>query len=42
MKDWIAQHGYRPAGAPREVNLNGPDEVKSPDDYITEPVVPLA
>ena len=40
--EWIARHGYRPAGPPREVYLNGPDEVASPADLITEIVAPIA
>ena len=39
---WAAAHGYRPLGPPREVYLNGPDEVASPADYITQIVVPVA
>ena len=38
---WIARHGYRQAGAPREVYLNGPDEAASPDAYLTELVIPI-
>lgn len=38
---WIAEHGHRPAGPPREVYLNGPDQVRSADEYITELVVPI-
>ena len=39
---WAATHGYRPSGAPREVYLNGPDEVASPAEYLTQVVLPVA
>ena len=39
---WVGSHGYRPAGRPREVYLNGPDEVRSPADYVTEVVLPVS
>jgi len=39
---WIGQHGYRQTCPPREIYLNGPDDVKSPADYLTELVVPVA
>ena len=38
---WVARHGYRQAGAPREVYLNGPGEAASPDAYLTELVIPI-
>lgn len=38
---WIGQHGYRQSGSPREVYLNGPGEVDSPADYLTEIIVPI-
>lgn len=38
---WIGQHGYRETGPPREIYLNGPDDVKSPADYLTQLVVPV-
>lgn len=40
--EWAGSHGYRPAGRPREVYLNGPDEVRSPADYVTEIVLPVS
>lgn len=39
--EWSARQGRRPAGAPREVYLNGPDEVASAADYLTEVVLPV-
>lgn len=38
---WVHEHGHTPSGPPRELYLNGPDEEKSSDDYVTEVVVPL-
>ena len=38
---WIHEHGRRQAGPPRELYLTGPDTAKSPDDYVTEVVVPV-
>lgn len=39
--EWIGRNGHSPAGAPREVYLNGPAEVQSPSDYLTEIIVPV-
>jgi DNA gyrase inhibitor GyrI len=39
---WVSEHGHRPMGKPREVYLNGPDEVATPDEYLTELIVPIA
>lgn len=38
---WIGEHGYRPAGAPREVYLNGPGDVQDSAGYLTEVVIPI-
>lgn len=38
---WASTHGYRPSGAPREVYLNGPDEVASPSEFLTKVVLPV-
>lgn len=40
--EWTAEQGLRPAGAPREVYLNGPDEVAGPAEYLTEVILPIA
>lgn len=37
----IHTHGHAPGGPPRELYLNGPDDVTSPADYLTEVVVPV-
>ncbi len=39
---WIQAHGHRPVGPAREVYLNGPGEVTTPADYVTELIVPIA
>lgn len=39
--DWAAAHGYHPTGSPREVYLNGPNDVTTPDEYLTELVLPI-
>lgn len=39
--EWIGRNGYSPAGAPREVYLNGPAEVQTPSEYLTEIIVPV-
>ncbi len=38
---WAGENGYRPAGAPREVYLNGPRDVEGPADFLTEIVLPV-
>jgi effector-binding domain-containing protein len=38
---WIHEHGHHQEGPPRELYLTGPDTATSPDDYLTEVVVPL-
>lgn len=39
---WVTDHGYQPAGRPREVYLNGPDEAASPSEYLTQLIVPVS
>lgn len=39
---WVTEHGHQPVGKPREVYLNGPDEVATPEQYLTELIVPIA
>ncbi len=39
--EWAAAHGQRPTGSPREVYLNGPNDVTSPDEFVTELVLPI-
>lgn len=39
---WVAAHGHRPVGRAREVYLNGPDQVATPDEYLTELIIPIA
>jgi effector-binding domain-containing protein len=41
LSAWIAANGHTPAGPPREVYLNGPGDVASPDEYLTELVWPI-
>jgi effector-binding domain-containing protein len=38
---WITAHGYVVDGPVREVYLNGPDEVASPDEFRTEVRMPI-
>ena len=40
--EWAARTGHRPAGNPREVYLNSPDEVASPADFLTEVILPIS
>lgn len=42
LYEWTSKNGRRPAGPPREVYLNSPDEVSSPADYLTEVILPIA
>ena len=42
LRTWLTAHGHVPAGPPREVYLNGPGDVASPADYLTELVWPIA
>ena len=42
LSTWIAVNGHAPAGPPREVYLNGPDDVARPDDYLTELIWPIS
>ncbi|GAA0250313.1 hypothetical protein GCM10010492_58090 [Saccharothrix mutabilis subsp. mutabilis] len=39
--EWIAAHGRRQTGPPREIYLTGPDATDDPATYLTEMVVPL-
>lgn len=39
---WVTGHGHQPVGKAREVYLNGPDEVSTPVEYLTELMVPIA
>ena len=42
LYEWAGRNGHRPAGPPREVYLNSPDEVSGPADYLTEVILPIA
>ena len=39
--DWVEDNGYELAGPPMERYLNGPDEVSSPDEYLTEIIMSI-
>ena len=39
--DWVDDNGYELSGPPMERYLNGPDEVSSPDEYLTEIIMPI-
>lgn len=41
VMDWVQRHGYETNGAPREIYLNGPDEVSDPSEYLTELTFPV-
>ncbi|MBN2247995.1 MAG: GyrI-like domain-containing protein [Coriobacteriia bacterium] len=38
---WIEDNGYELAGPPAERYLNGPDDVASPDEYLSEIIMPI-
>ena len=42
LYEWALRSDRPPAGPPREVYLNSPDEVEGPADYLTEVVLPIA
>jgi effector-binding domain-containing protein len=42
LSTWIAANGHATAGPPREVYLNGPDDVAGPDEYLTELIWPIS
>lgn len=39
---WIQEHGHAGVGAPREVYLNSPADVASPEEYLTEIQFPIS
>ncbi len=39
---WIEDNGYELAGPPAERYLNGPDDVTSPREYLTEIIMPVS
>lgn len=41
MWQWIGSNYYEPDGPPMERYLNGPDEVSSPDEFLTEILMPV-
>ena len=41
LYEWAGRNHRRPAGPPREVYLNSPDEVAGPADYLTEVILPI-
>lgn len=42
LLEWIEANHYRVDGADREVYLQGPDQVSTPEEYVTELQVPVA
>jgi effector-binding domain-containing protein len=42
LLEWIENNHYRVDGPDREVYLQGPDKVTTPDEYVTELQVPVA
>ena len=40
LTEWVAGHGYRPAGPPQEIYLTGPDEPGPPVTELRMPVAP--
>lgn len=42
IESWIQEHGHAGVGAPREVYLNAPADVASPEDYLTEIQFPIS
>ncbi len=42
LDDWIRSHDYANAGPVRETYLNGPDDVATPDEYLTRIDMPVA
>jgi effector-binding domain-containing protein len=41
VERWLSEHHARPAGPPREVYLNSPNEVSGPSEYRTLVVQPI-
>jgi effector-binding domain-containing protein len=41
LATWMEEHGYQPAGPPRETYLVGPADSADPDDYRTEIAWPV-
>lgn len=39
--EWVEDNGYELSGPPMERYLNGPDDVASPDEYLTEIIMPI-
>ncbi|MVX65460.1 MerR family transcriptional regulator [Clostridium chromiireducens] len=39
---WIEDNGYKYAGAPFDIYLNGPQSVKSPEEFVTEVCFPIS
>lgn len=42
IEAWIQEHGHAGVGAPREVYLNSPGDVASPEEYLTEIQFPIS
>ena len=42
LMGWIQAHGHETAGPPREIYLNGPDEVSDPAQLRTEVLWPIS
>ncbi|MHB1451973.1 MAG: GyrI-like domain-containing protein [Coriobacteriia bacterium] len=38
---WVEDNGYQLVGPPAERYLNGPDDVSSADEYLTEIIMPI-
>jgi effector-binding domain-containing protein len=41
MSEAIEEHGFEPAGDPRELYHSDPAEVPDPNDYVTEIIWPI-
>lgn len=42
MRSWMRDRGYTFGGPPMEAYLNGPADVASEDEYVTEIMIPVA
>ena len=42
LQTWLKANDKAPAGPPREIYMNEPDEVGGPDELLTEVAWPVA
>jgi DNA-binding transcriptional MerR regulator len=42
VMQWIEDNGYKCSGAPFDIYMNGPQSVKSPEEFVTEVCFPIS